>query len=67
LLPSRIAVVEVREQFDYYTIHPDRLKSIIATMGIEHMGGRQTVEVGPDGNQYAYSTERPENGGCSQQ
>ena len=50
-------------QFDYYTIHPDRLKPIIATMGIEHMGGRQTVEVGPDGNQYAYSAERPEDGG----
>jgi hypothetical protein len=50
-------------QFDYYTIHPDRLKPVIATMGIEHMGGRQTVETGPDGNQYAYSTERPEDGG----
>jgi hypothetical protein len=50
-------------QFDYYTIHPDRLKPIVATMGIEHMGGRQTVEVGPGGNQYAYSTERPEDGG----
>jgi hypothetical protein len=32
-------------------------------MGIEHMGGRQTVEVGPGGNQYVYSSERPENGG----
>src|ERR1051326_499888 len=32
-------------------------------MGIEHMGGRQTVESGPDGNQYAYSKERPEDGG----
>src|SRR6266700_6732805 len=50
-------------QFDYYTIHPDRLKPVMATMGIEHMGGRQTVELGPDGNQYAYSTERPEDGG----
>jgi hypothetical protein len=27
---------------------------------MEHMGGRQTVE---NGNQYAYSSERPENGG----
>jgi hypothetical protein len=27
------------------------------------MGGKQTVETGPDGNRYAYSTERPENGG----
>ena len=50
-------------QFDYYTMHPDDLKPIIATMGIEHMGGRQTVESGPDGNQYAYSKERPEDGG----
>ncbi len=50
-------------QFDYYKIHPDRLKSIVATMGIEHMGGRQTIETGPGGNQYVYSKERPENGG----
>jgi hypothetical protein len=27
------------------------------------MGGRQTIEVGPGGNQYAYSSELPENGG----
>jgi hypothetical protein len=50
-------------QFDYYSIHPDHLKRIVATMGIEHMGGRQTVEVGPGGNQYTYSAERPEDGG----
>jgi hypothetical protein len=50
-------------QFDYYTIHPDRLKSIVATIGVEHMGGRQTIEVGPGGNQYVYSSERPEDGG----
>ena len=50
-------------QFDYYTIHPDRLKPVIATMGIEHMGGRQTVEIERDGNRYTYSTERPEDGG----
>jgi hypothetical protein len=50
-------------QFDYYTIHPERLKSIVATIGIEHMGGRQTIEVGPGGNQYVYSKERPEDGG----
>jgi hypothetical protein len=50
-------------QFDYYTMHPERLKPIVATLGMEHMGGRQTVEVGPDGNQYAYSRELPENGG----
>ena len=50
-------------QYDYYTIHPERLKSIVATVGIEHMGGRQTVEVGPGGNEYVYSSELPENGG----
>ena len=50
-------------QFDYYTIHPERLKPIVATLGMEHMGGRQTIETGPDGNQYVYSGERPENGG----
>jgi hypothetical protein len=50
-------------QFDYYTLHPERLKPIVATIGIEHMGGRQTIESGPDGNHYIYSAERPENGG----
>lgn len=50
-------------QFDYYEIHRDRLSRIVATVGVEHMGGRQTVEIGPDGNRYAYSPERPEDGG----
>jgi hypothetical protein len=50
-------------QFDYYTIHPDKLKSIVATVGLEHMGGRQTIEVGVGGNEYTYSKELPENGG----
>jgi hypothetical protein len=50
-------------QFDYYTIHPDKLKSIVATVGLEHMGGRQTIEVGAGGNEYTYSKELPENGG----
>ena len=50
-------------QFDYYTIHPERLKPIVATLGMEHMGGRQTIETGPGGNDYAYSSELPENGG----
>jgi hypothetical protein len=50
-------------QFDYYTIHPDKLKSIVATVGLEHMGGRQTIEVGVGGNEYVYSKEQPENGG----
>ena len=42
-------------QFDYYKIHPERLKPVVATIGIEHMGGRQTIETGPGGNQYVYS------------
>jgi hypothetical protein len=50
-------------QFDYYAMHPERLKPIVATLGIEHMGGRQTIEVGHGGNQYVYSSELPENGG----
>ena len=50
-------------QFDYYTIHPERLRSIVATIGVEHMGGRQTIETGTGGNQYVYSKELPENGG----
>jgi hypothetical protein len=50
-------------QYDYYRIHPEKLKSIVATLGMEHMGGRQTIETGPGGNTYAYSTARPEDGG----
>jgi hypothetical protein len=50
-------------QFDYFTMHPERLKPIVATLGMEHMGGRQTVETGPGGNQYVYSRELAENGG----
>jgi hypothetical protein len=50
-------------QFDYYAIHPERLKPIVVTLGMEHMGGRQTIEAGPGGNHYVYSSELPENGG----
>jgi hypothetical protein len=50
-------------QFDYFTMHPERLKPIVATLGMEHMGGRQTIETGPGGNQYIYSSEVPEDGG----
>jgi hypothetical protein len=50
-------------QYDYYNIHPEKLKAIVATLGMEHMGGRQTIETGTDGNTYAYSTARPEDGG----
>lgn len=50
-------------QFDYYSIHRERLKPIVATLGMEHMGGRQTVETFSNGNYYGYSSERPEDGG----
>jgi len=50
-------------QFDYYKIHPERLKPVVATVGMEHMGGRQTIEIGPGGDNYVYSSERPEDGG----
>jgi hypothetical protein len=50
-------------QYDYYTMHPERLKPVVATLGMEHMGGRQTIETGPGGNHYAYSSELPEDGG----
>ena len=50
-------------QYDYYTLHPERLKTIVATLGMEHMGGRQTIEIGNGGNTYGYSPARPEDGG----
>jgi hypothetical protein len=50
-------------QFDYYASRPEQLKRIVATLGMEHMGGRQTIETGADGNHYTYSGERAENGG----
>jgi hypothetical protein len=50
-------------QFDYFTLHPERLKPVVATLGMEHMGGRQTIEAGEGGNHYVYSEELPENGG----
>ena len=51
-------------QFDYYTMHPERLKPVMATLGMEHMGGRQTIEVRvPRQQPDVYSGELPENGG----
>jgi hypothetical protein len=50
-------------QFDYFTLHPEKLKPVVATLGMEHLGGRQTIETGPGGNQYVYSPDRPEDGG----
>jgi hypothetical protein len=48
---------------DYLVHHPECLKGVVATIGMEHMGGRQTVEAGSDRNEYVYSSELPENGG----
>jgi hypothetical protein len=50
-------------QYDYYTIHPEKLKTIVATVGMEHMGGRQAIETGPGSNTYVYSPAKPEDGG----
>lgn len=50
-------------QFDYYRVHPEKLKPVVATLGMEHMGGRQTIETGAGGNDYVYSSESSENGG----
>ena len=47
-------------QFDYFRIHPEKLKPVVATLGMEHMGGKQTIEIG---NEYGYSKEKPEDGG----
>lgn len=51
------------DEYDYFKMHPERLSSIVSTIGVEHMGGRQTIETGPGGNTYAYSSARPEDGG----
>jgi hypothetical protein len=50
-------------QYDYYLNNPDKLQPIVATMGMEHMGGRSTLETGPNGDDYVYSSARPEDGG----
>ena len=50
-------------QYDYYLNNPQKLQSIVATMGMEHMGGRATVETGMGGNDYVYSTAGPQDGG----
>ncbi|HKE40392.1 MAG TPA: hypothetical protein VKG21_11175 [Casimicrobiaceae bacterium] len=50
-------------QYDFYLNNPDKLTPIVATMGMEHMGGRSTLETGADGNNYVYSTASPQDGG----
>ena len=49
-------------QYDYYNINPQLLKKIVATVGMEHMGGRATRESGPDGNTYEYVPGTPDTG-----
>jgi hypothetical protein len=41
-------------QYDYYSIHPEKIAPLIAAIGMEHMGGKATIETGPDGNDYVY-------------
>jgi hypothetical protein len=50
-------------QYDYYLNNPQKLQPIVATMGMEHMGGKSTIETGPGGNDYVYSSASPQDGG----
>ena len=50
-------------QYDYYLNNPQKLQPIVATMGMEHMGGRSTIETGTGGDDYVYSTASPKDGG----
>jgi hypothetical protein len=50
-------------QYDFYLNNPQKLAPIVATIGMEHMGGRTTLETGPGGNDYVYSSAAPEDGG----
>jgi hypothetical protein len=50
-------------QYDYYLNNPQKLQPIVATMGMEHMGGRSTIETGTGGDDYVYSSARPKDGG----
>ena len=50
-------------QYDYYLNNPQQLKPIVATIGMEHMGGRSTLEAGTGGNDYVYSSASPQDGG----
>jgi len=52
-------------QYDYYNINPQLLPKFVATVGMEHMGGRATYETGAGGNDYQYTTGGPETGGLT--
>jgi hypothetical protein len=49
--------------FDYYNINPAKIPPIMATLGMEHMGARATIETGVGGNDYVYSSAAPQDGG----
>jgi hypothetical protein len=49
--------------YDYYKIHPEKAAPLVATMGMEHMGAKATIETGVGGNDYVYSTAAPKDGG----
>ena len=49
--------------YDYYVINPAKAAPIVATLGMEHMGAKATIETGPGGNTYAYSAAAPQDGG----
>jgi hypothetical protein len=50
-------------QYDFYLNNPQKLQPIVATMGMEHMGGRSTIETGTGGNDYVYTSASPQDGG----
>jgi len=50
-------------QYDYYSIHPEKIPPIVAAIGMEHMGGKATIETGADGNDYRYLEVPPSDGG----
>jgi hypothetical protein len=47
-------------QYDYYTIHPEKITPLIAAIGMEHMAGKATIEVG---NDYLYHPGSNSDGG----
>ncbi len=49
--------------YDYYNINPGKIPPIMATIGMEHMGARATIETGVGGNDYVYSPAAPQDGG----
>jgi hypothetical protein len=50
-------------QYDYFNVFPEKEEMVVATVGMEHMAARNTIEVGPGGNTYMFSPEGPNSGG----